>query len=505
MDKKEISNQCNALVSAYKQWTRDTMHCIDTDKYKDAISLINQGESIGEAKTLVNKVMNDCVFSAVPRILRFIEQMMNVTEHLMRNFNIIIGDHKKCMDNLDIARKLYKNSNIPEDGDTSGTSDALMSRLLFEPSRILVACDDSMTALLHEISRREKNKQTMEESAEETTIFDSVFTEGFEDSLFLSTTGNEIFTEAGLSESFIFGKLNDTSSITDRLTKIIKTGSFVTKEFIEDQYNQINKIRLSPISDRVLQAFDSGQIKLVYNSNLHLTIALPFMVTKIGGKFCAIICIGDFCSTTKDGSSLNIEMKKLYTLMEAAYIALHYYTRTNVFNRSSTVAKLTASIYSEMILRILNKEFALSLEKESYDMINYSIARFYLEKILELPDGDVIHSYARGCCKSPDNATMEMIRGMYDTHSPKNIEELLKFFTELYPKMERMNFRYFFERWISSYAIGATLAIDNFPYLYYAILSVLLGSFMVNNTALNDLVKNTTGMKHFHGEISRLV
>jgi hypothetical protein len=346
-------------------------------------------------------------------------------------------------------------------------------------------------------------------------IFDELFSEEadevFEESLFgitnpsrLNKEADDVFEEAGLSDSMVFQKLNDSSSITTRIAEIIKTGVVVEKEYIEEQYSQIAKTHLSPLVDKVLSAYDAGDIVLIYNKKKHLTIALPFTIMKMGGKMKAVIFISDFSGLNKEGTALNIEMKKLYTLMEAGYVALNYTANPQLFTRSSTIAKLTAEVYAEMGLRILNREFALSLEKDSHDMINYGLARFYLEKVFGMTSLEVIHSYAVGVCKSPDNTAMNYVQGLYDTHTINTASDLIAFFVELYPKMDKLTFRYYFERWVSSYAIGATLAIDNFTYLYYVIISVLLGSFMVNNTALNDLVKNIKGMKNFYGEISRV-
>lgn len=316
---------------------------------------------------------------------------------------------------------------------------------------------------------------------------------------------DEVFTEAGLAESYTFQRLDKSASIAKRIAEIIHTGTVVGKEYIEDQYNQIAKTRLSPLADAVLSAFDDGTVRLIYNKNVHLTVALPFTVMQVKGRPVATIFIADYCGLTKDGSSLNIDMKKLYTLMESAYVATKYYTNEVLFSRNSTVARLTAETYAEMGLRILNKEFALSLDKEKHDSINYAIARYYLQNVLGVPNSELIDSYARGVCKSPDNVTMKLISGVYDGKEINTIEELIKFFPEINPSMERLTFRYFFERWIASYGIGATLAMDNFPYLYYVMASVLLGSFMINNVALNDLIKNMKGMEHFYGEIQRIV
>lgn len=316
---------------------------------------------------------------------------------------------------------------------------------------------------------------------------------------------DDYYAEASLTESYMFNKLNDKNSITNRIADIIRTGTIVEKNFIEDQYGQIERTRLSPLVDKVLSAYDNDDIVLIYNKTTKLTVAIPFIVMQFKGKFRALIFIGDFSGITKDGTALNIEMKKLYTLMEAALVGLTYYTKPQQFQSSSVIAKLTAGVYAEMGLRILNREFALSLEKNAYDMTEYTFARFYLQKVLGMRSTEVIDSYARGICKSPDNTTMELIKSMYEEKDISSLEEMLAFVTTLHPKMERLTFRYFFERWISSYMIGSVLAIDNFPYLYYVMLSVLLGSFMINNTALNDPIKNMKGMQHFHGEIARII
>lgn len=315
---------------------------------------------------------------------------------------------------------------------------------------------------------------------------------------------DELFTEASLNDSDMFRQLNKSSSITTRIGKVIKTGVTLDKSYIEEQYLQITKTKLSPISDRVIKAFDAGEIRLIYNKTAHLTTAIPFIVLQMDGKSTACIFIADFCSMNKEGTMLNIEMKKLYTIMEAAFIGLRYFGNPALFNRSSKLSKVTATIYSEMGLRILNREFALSLDKDSYDEVNYLLARFCLTKVLPLTSAEVIHAYAAGCCKSPSNLSMELASDMYERGEIRSIEDLIKYIASNFPKMGKLTYRYYFERWISSFGMGTTLAIDSFPYLYYTIINVLLGSFLVNVSGLSEIVKNTSGISHFYAEISRI-
>lgn len=315
---------------------------------------------------------------------------------------------------------------------------------------------------------------------------------------------DKLFTEASLNDSDMFLQLNKSSSLTTRIKDILKTGVVLDKSYLEEQYLQITKTRLSPISELVIKAFDDGEIRLIYNNKVHLTTAMPFITLQMEGKMVACIFIADFSSMNKEGTMLSIEMKKLYTLMEAAYIELKYFTNPALFNRSSRIAKVSASIYAEMGLRILNREFALSLDKDAFDTVNYLLARFCLSKVLPLNSPEVIHSYAVSCCKAPAQITMQLASDMYERAEITSCEDLVKCIASNFPKMAKLTFRYYFERWISSFGMGTTLAIDSFPYLYYTIINVLLGSFLVNVTGLSEIVKNTSGITQFYAEISRV-
>lgn len=315
---------------------------------------------------------------------------------------------------------------------------------------------------------------------------------------------SELYTEASLNDSNMFLQLNKSSSLTTKLKTVMKGGISLDKSYIEEQYLQIAKTRLSPISEQVMKAYDDGIIRLVYNKNAHLTTAVPFVTLQLEEKMVACIFIADFCSMNKEGTMLNIEMKKLYTLMESAYIELKYFTNPNLFNRSGRLAKTLATIYSEMGLRILNREFALSLDKDSYDMVNYMLGRFCLSKVFPLNSPELIHAYAVSCCKSPTNLSMELASDMYERSNIESVEDLVKSIATNFPKMAKLTFRYYFERWISSFGMGTTLAIDSFPYLYYTIINVILGSFLVNVSGLSEIVKNAQGITQFYGEISRV-
>ena len=314
-----------------------------------------------------------------------------------------------------------------------------------------------------------------------------------------------ILTEASLSDSYMFGEINKSAMSSKKILSALKSGIRLDASYIQEQLIQIKKSRISPLCDNVLQAFSKKEIVLLYNKSVLIGKSIPFVCMNEGGKPTAFIFIADFSGVTEDGASLTIDMKKLYVLMEAAFICREYYSEPWKFQRSPILLKTIASIYANMCLRLLNKEYSLSLDKNLYDQVNFAIAKFYLSKVAELPNKDLVNSYAMKTCVSPSKSYIDDINMKYDSAKINNIAELIKFISTLSPKMENLTFKYFFERWISTYGVGAFLGLDTIPYLIYIINNVLLGGFLVNVVSLSDMIKNTKGINLYYPELSKIV
>lgn len=314
-----------------------------------------------------------------------------------------------------------------------------------------------------------------------------------------------IFTEASLSDSYIFNELNRSSHASTTIANAIRTGVVLDASFIEEQLLQCKRSRISPLMEDVLKAYENNEIVLSYNKNVRVSTSLPFTVISNGKNTFAYIFISDFASLNKDKTALTIEMKKLYVLMEAAYVGKKFYTRSDIFARSNMLMKLMANIYAEMSMRIFNKEFTLSLNKDLYDKVNYCVARFELERMADLSNSSLIDSYAASVCNSPSRMTMNMIEKDYTSASITNLNELISFISSLAPSMSKLNTRYYLERWITTYGTGATMGIDAFPYLYYIVINGLLGAFLINTTRISDIVKNTKGINTFYSEMLKIV
>lgn len=322
-----------------------------------------------------------------------------------------------------------------------------------------------------------------------------------------STTGRESAVpvyESSLEDSFIYRTLNTSAGVTQTLVKYIKTSVALGKEYWEEQYFQINKGLISPLCKRVLEAYDRGDIELLYSREAKIGASMPFIIRKSNGKIVSSIFISSFATINKE-DNLNLPTKQLYAILESAYIAYQMQTNPMKIQRNVGIMKVCSNIYVEMLLRIFNKEFALSLDPVLFDKVKYSITKFFVERVWEYPNVGLVDAYASQDLPNISELDLDLLKENYIDNQITSIDKLMTFIASLSPRLGSLNIRYFIERYVNTYHGGALIALDYLPYVFYVIINVLLSSFLISQVALNDIVKNTKGISKFYNELAKIV
>lgn len=314
----------------------------------------------------------------------------------------------------------------------------------------------------------------------------------------------QYFTEASLEDSFIYQVFNDSNSIMPRIIKCLKNGIILDKEYIEEQYLQLKKGRASsPLAGDVCDAFDNGLIQLLYTKTEKMPLSIPFIIRNDGGRPVATIFISSFANVD-DTNTLNIPFKTLYILMEAAYVALSIQVNPDKLSKNMILMKICRDVYLSMITRILNRDFAISSDKILENKVYFTISKFFIKEIWGLTNEEVINNYAASACRDITEMDMMEISSAYDNANIKTIDDVLMFLKTISPRLVNINTKFFMERFINTYGQSAILSLDYLPYLFFVIINILLGGFIVSQNALSDLIKNTKNMNQFYRELSKL-
>ena len=319
-------------------------------------------------------------------------------------------------------------------------------------------------------------------------------------------TDADYVCENTMEDSLVYKTFNQANGVVDKIVKYLSSGVPLDKSYIEDQYAIIRRgAGISPLSQKVLEAFNNGDIEIIWNNTEKVGVAMPFIVRrKSDGKVVSTIFINAF-ATIKDDSILVIPAKQLYGLMEGAYIALKLQTDPVKVMKNAELMMTTASVYTEMMTRILNKEYALTLDKVLYDKVCYCIKRFYLECVWEYPNTGLVSNYASSDLKYIQQFDLDALDATYSKMEIKTIANLLEFVKSLSPRMSDLNLRYYIERFIKTYHGASILSIDYLPYVFFVITNVVMSTFLVSQTALNDIIKNTKNINRFYSELARVM
>lgn len=314
-----------------------------------------------------------------------------------------------------------------------------------------------------------------------------------------------------VSDSFLFKKMNENAAVTSRVLQAIKSGKVISESDIEEQLIQIRRTRISPLADQVIGAFQRGDIVLIYSETVRVIQSIPFIVANASGKNRAYIftmSYGTYAVPKRASDKekvFNIGMKDLYALMEGAYIALEYYKTPQLFSKNIGLMKTCVSVYTSMFLRILNKEYALSLAPVEFNQVSYCIARFFLENVWELNSNEMSHAYAFGTILNGNRMDFIQLQDEWENADVKTMDQLIEFLREHFPRLRSLTIRYFTEYYMNTYRATVVLGLDVLPYFLFIISSSLLGSFIANQPVIYEILKNTKGINYYYNELSKFL
>ena len=320
-----------------------------------------------------------------------------------------------------------------------------------------------------------------------------------------------IITEGTMEDSYIFSVFNENKELTRKMLTYIKNASSVDEEFVEEQLIQIKKSRISPLAEEVVGAYARGEIELLYSKSVKVPVSTPFIVRKdpsFKGNVFGVkssIFIANFATINKETTALDIPMKNLYILLESAYLALYIHTHPNTIERNIGLMRVVSSVYMEMFMRILNREFALSLDAELHQKVAFTIGKFFVEKVWGVSNSDIGFNVVASNIKNANKMILSQVNDLYNDAEIKDISDALLFIKSLSPRLDSLSVKYIIQRYMITYHGGAVMAIDYLPYMFFVMINTLLGGFLVSQTTLADIIKNERDIKSFYSELTKII
>ena len=311
-----------------------------------------------------------------------------------------------------------------------------------------------------------------------------------------------------LENTFVYRQLNSNGKLSHELLEVLKKGEYLTKKDLEEQFLVISKNFKYPLKFRILDEVEKGKLIMIYSPpNVKLPLSIPFFLTKNEShEVVGVVCVDLFGTKNKQGTSISIETKKLYTLLEAAYFAkLCYYYPKQISSRNTVITN-GSLIYSNMILRVFNKKYALNIDKSKVNKLLFLASKFYMINLLGLGDNETTRNYALKSCVAPNKYVLDEVNEIFKTEYFTDFSTFISGLKnpDLGFKLKDLQVRGFLESYIAMYESAALMGLESFPYFFYNVLAVTNGAYMNNQYILEDIVdiggaKIYTDLMHIEG------
>lgn len=300
---------------------------------------------------------------------------------------------------------------------------------------------------------------------------------------------------ASLKDSYQWNLMNNDNAITNRISEIMSTGVRVTPEMVNTALVTIrNRIRC-PIIQPITECLNSGKIVMAYCSQVKIPLYLPFVVLQQGkGNYFGVVFL-NHCDCEPGEIEYTVDARKLKVALESCYFALRIMELDQSHNPKLTAPSLirpSVKIYTHMVTECINRKFSIKLDQTVYNQISFMVSRYFLTTVLGYnPDSATMENFCLYELKNPDIGSIRAVNDQFSAEDFKDISTFITKLTsipELKGRIGKLNVNAFIQSMVTLYNAVVTLAIENYAYLVYNILSVVNTTYVNNYHMLKNII-----------------
>ena len=292
-----------------------------------------------------------------------------------------------------------------------------------------------------------------------------------------------------IQNTFVYNNLNN--DISKMIAEALSNCKEISNIEIAEQILMINKYVNSAIKGRVMNEFDAKNIRLVYLAeDVKIPTAIPFIMTARDGKIIPVIFINNYGNLRADGT-IYMEYRKLYTLMESAYLAKNFLLKYDRYRTNNVVIQQGCSIYANMFIKPINKKFNLHVDRNRENKVLFLSAKFYLRNVLGIQNDEIVFNNALKACKTGNPILLQEIDHLVPDEAFINLGTFIDALKnpQLNLGLNSLTARGYLEGYIGLYGGTALFALEMFPYFLFVGDATINSMGIVRNISLEDIME----------------
>ena len=303
-------------------------------------------------------------------------------------------------------------------------------------------------------------------------------------------------TIKSIRDTFLYQSMN-ASGAADKIIKTALTkGKMLSANDLEFEVATINRYYKYPLKKAVIDAFTNGDLKAVVIPQAveeRISQAIPFILGGVGNKMVAYAFIDNYAKYNKKDDNYSIDPKKLYAILEGAYMALIIQQSFRVIARSNVACVEGGSIFAHTFVRPLNKIYALNVDKRVFTKMLYLAAKYYLINILGMPfNSDSVQNYAMTICEADSPYIINEVDGAFKEEDYTNINSFITAIQNhaymISQSLASLTTRDYVYEFTKTYHPSMMFFLEHFTYFMFNVEAVTIGAYLNNQAVLENIV-----------------
>lgn len=290
-----------------------------------------------------------------------------------------------------------------------------------------------------------------------------------------------------LSGSFIlhqgaqaFGRTN----IVSELAAVVQKETFVRANLSElDEVIKVCKRKeKGPLAARTILDLEQGGIVPIYHEEdlVNIPSYVPFWPYVRQGEVCVFVNLTRYGKRNIDTGEIVIPAKIFFGVTLGANIVRMISANPTRFTNSSELVVNTGIMYSRMIRKILDKNFAISVDSVLDDKVRYVFGKYFAKTVCGIQSESLVETIAAQCVEKTGISVVQSVNEVIPESAYESMETLLQVVRVEFKRLDKLGHRHIISDMARLYGITSVVGVDYFPYLVANIVTSTL-SYNVNN------------------------
>lgn len=281
--------------------------------------------------------------------------------------------------------------------------------------------------------------------------------------------------------------------INSTVQKLSGDGTILlSQKELEEQFLMIKNYVNSPLKNKIMNELNQKTMRLIYSQDTGLSY-IPFILRgdRNTGRVQSVDVVVSAYGNMKENGTVNIEYRKLYTLMESAYLAKNFLLRYDRYRNNNALIAQGSLLYANMFIKPINKRYNLNVDRERENKVLFLAAKFYLKNVLGIQNEEIIFNTAMKACKGGNPHILQEVNMIVGEESFVNVASFIESLKTdaLHLGLNDLQVRGYLDTFIQLYGQSTIFALELIPYFIFVGNAALNSMGLVNNYNLESIME----------------